>query len=868
MERIIRILVCICIDIYGRMQAAQRGIGTTARLLQEYMGKAEEMEEIKRNEEKLKEEIKALRQQRTDLEGFRNRMVEFMSDSRKEEVWNIVALKHDNTKLQNDVKRLDKMYREKAAEYDLFYGKNTEKKVKIGKMEEEFKKERQQSKNEEKKLRKELEKERAKTEAEKTRAEKLKEDRIKALTELNELMGEKNEIKDKLDIAEAAWTTLKMDLDACDTEWDRTKKDLQKTVKELREGNIALRQEVSNKEKEKETEVQLERSKVKKLEHDMGIRANNIKSAVNDLKNKQKEVDELKKTLIDMEESAVSSEIRISDLRKEVKEWKAKEEKARKQIKPPVTNTEKSETLLATHEKPTQEIIMTEEGESDVSRTYMSAEEGASADLDSTFKKPEERPRKVEKKKSSRDKRESSSDESSQSGSRKRDRQGKRKDSDTPQSGDKETIDYLRDEIRKMREEKWIQDRKMEEMKEEKEVLERSMLENVMSTPSKGKKSVLIINITEENRHRVNTMLGGMLDNGNGTYSSTPMSETWKNNKEIQLIHRYDSAPPRPTFLENIPEHPNPTLFNGDWSFKGEWRDAPRDANGTGEKGTVTRVARIEPYVDYDGRIKRAICYGGKMGELKIWFDFEEVKKVFPNWDTTKESVYYNNKTYSGTLKREYLENKKGKRPSRDQSKDIQEGGDRGKGKRGEYSGGASGYSRGGYSGNTSGYSRGNQHNKGSGGKRDKEYKEWDEWQSAGAGRGDRSHDEMSEFSTYSEPQGRRRNDSPGYTTKRFSEARRRNWSPEPDRSNRRGRSLERHRNSRDHYNDRRDQCSECENREYSSDRSERRDSSHSRHGRRDHGIRQESRQERYGDRTRERKDYSTNEDRGCSGHR
>merc|ERR1712121_183156 len=115
-------------------------------------------------------------------------------------------------------------------------------------------------------------------------------------------------------------------------------------------------------------------------------------------------------------------------------------------------------------EKPTQEIIMTEEGESDVSRTYMSAEEGGSADLDSTFKKPEQRPRRVEKKKSSRERRESSSDESSQSGSRKRDRQGRRKDSDTPQSGEKETIDSLREEIRKMREEKWIQDRKMEEM--------------------------------------------------------------------------------------------------------------------------------------------------------------------------------------------------------------------------------------------------------------------------------------------------------------------------------------------------------------------------------------------------------------------
>ena len=872
-ERIIRILVAVCIDIYGRMQYAQRTIGTTTSILQEYMAKADEMEEMKKNEEKLKEEIRSLKQQRADLEGFRNRMVEYLSDSRKSEVWSVVNLKHENTKLQNEVKKLDDMFRKKAAEYDLFFGKNAEKKAKIETMGEEFKKERQQSKAEEKKLRKELDKERAKTETEKARAEEEKEERIKALTEKNELIIEKNDIKDRMEIAEAAWLALKVDLNTMDTEWDRTKKDLQKTVKGLRDENSLLRDEVSNKEKEKKTEVQLERAKIKKLEYDIEIRAGNTKSVINDLKNRQKEVDDLKKTVMDMEESAVSSEIRIKDLRKEVKELKAKEERARTQKKTPVTEHEKSGTLLATQEKPSQENTMIEEGESDISRSYMSAEEGASADLDSTFKKPEERPRRVEKKKSSRERRESSSDESSQSGSRKRDRQGRRKDSDTSQSGEKETVDSLKEEIRKMREEKRTQDREMEEMKEMKDELERSMLENVMGTPSKGRKSVLIINITDENRHRVNTLLGGMLDNGNGTYSSTPMSETWKNNKEIQLINRYDSAPPKPNFLDNIPGHPNPSLLNAEWSFKGEWRDAPMKADGTGEKGTATRVARIEPYVDYDGRIKRAICYGGKMGELKIWFDFEEVKKFFPNWDTSQDTVYYNNKTYSGTLKREYLEDKKGKRPSRDQSKDIQEGGDRGKGKRGGYSGGASGYSRGGYSGGNSGYSRGNYHNRGGGGKksetREKEYKDWDDWQSAGANRGGRSQEEMSEMSTYSEPQGRRRrNESPGYTTKRFSEARRRNWSPEPDRSNRRGRSLERHRDNRDHHNERRDQCSGCDSRDYSSDRSERRESSHNRYGRRDHSPRQENRQERHGDRTRDRKEYSTNEGRGYSGHR
>merc|ERR1712121_616379 len=63
-ERIIRILVAICIDLYSRMQYAQRTISTTAELLQEYMEKEEEMEERKRNEEQLKREITKLKEQK------------------------------------------------------------------------------------------------------------------------------------------------------------------------------------------------------------------------------------------------------------------------------------------------------------------------------------------------------------------------------------------------------------------------------------------------------------------------------------------------------------------------------------------------------------------------------------------------------------------------------------------------------------------------------------------------------------------------------------------------------------------------------------------------------------------------------------
>ena len=855
-ERIIRILVAICIDIYGRMQNAQRNISNTTSLLQEYMEKAEDIDEMRKNEDKLKEEIESLKRQRNEIEGFRNRLVEYMSDSTRAEAWNVCELKNDNNRLKNEIIEVEDKLRRKVGEYNMFFKKNGEKKARIEELENEIKIEKRQNRAEETRLRKRLEKECAKTELEKVKAEKERKARLSEATQKDDLIKERDDIKEELEETKNLWTNLKMELNEMDDEWEKVKKNLQKTAQELRVENSQLRDELSNKDIETNTEIQLREDRIKKLEHDMAIRAGSARNLRTDMENRQKEVNDLKKTIIEMSDEADKSEKKIRDLRKEIKEMKASEEREKAQKNTPVTIHEKSGTLLATQRKPLNRMI--EEGESELSLSYMSAEEGASADIDSTFKIPKDKPKKVEKKKkSSRERAESSSDDSSQSGSNKRDRQGRRKDSGTSQDEEKDKVKSLKEELRRLKEEKEVRDREMEEMRMKNNELERTMTESIIGTPSKGKRSVTIIEITDENRDRVNIMLGGMLDNGNGTYSSTKMSETWKNNKEIQLINNYDSAPPRPDFLENFPEHPDPSTLNAEWSYKGEWREAPKEAKGTGEKGTDTRVARIERYIDYDGRIKRAICYGGKMGDLKIWFDFEEVKKVFPNWDTNKESVYYNNKTFTGTLKREYQEERKGKKPSGDQSKDIQEGASRGRGKRGGYSGGATGYSR------------GNHHNRGGGGKRrearDIEYQEWDEWQSAGVSRGGRSQDEMSDRSTYSEPQGRRKRDnSPGYTTKRFSEARRRNWSPDPERSNRRGRSQERYRDNRDLHTG---PCyGGCDSRDYSSDRSERREPSPDRYRRREHSPRQRGRQERYGDR--ERKEYSTNEDRGYSGHR
>ena len=98
------------------------------------------------------------------------------------------------------------------------------------------------------------------------------------------------------------------------------------------------------------------------------------------------------------------------------------------------------------------------------------------------------------------------------------------------QSEDREMLDSMKEELKKMHELKKMQEKEMKEIKEELERKNSEIRENViastMNTPSKGKKSIVVIDITEENRDRVSILLGGMLSNDNGTYSRTPMSET------------------------------------------------------------------------------------------------------------------------------------------------------------------------------------------------------------------------------------------------------------------------------------------------------------------------------------------------------
>merc|ERR1712121_221455 len=152
-----------------------------------------------------------------------------------------------------------------------------------------------------------------------------------------------------------------MKIELLEVEWEENRKNYMKSISDLRDDNTSLRGQLSNKDKEKETELNLQKKKIGDLQHGIEVRKGNFNSLMTDLKNKSKEVEEMKKYVDEMRDNAEKAEKLVAELRKE-----------------------KPKTLLAEHEKPTQESMI-EEGESDFQETsFLSAEEGACADLDST----------------------------------------------------------------------------------------------------------------------------------------------------------------------------------------------------------------------------------------------------------------------------------------------------------------------------------------------------------------------------------------------------------------------------------------------------------------------------------------------------
>ena len=199
------------------------------------------------------------------------------------------------------------------------------------------------------------------------------------------------------------------------------------------------------------------------------------------------------------------------------------------------------------------------------------------------------------------------------------------------------------------------------------------------STQNREEGKPYIVTITEENMDRISIIHKGMLQNIDGTFTMTPQYWTWCMNTNIQLQSVLKTMPGFPADISSI-DHPEVTMLQLVWTHEGEWVLVPRDKMDKGPEYKDSTVARVEKYIDLDGKIRRAVSYGDDESKLKVWFNIEEMKKAFPYWSIPKPILYYNGRRFNPSLRRGKgagnpgpIPNPKTNTQPRDQSaKDIQ----------------------------------------------------------------------------------------------------------------------------------------------------------------------------------------------------
>ena len=74
-------------------------------------------------------------------------------------------------------------------------------------------------------------------------------------------------------------------------------------------------------------------------------------------------------------------------------------------------------------------------------------------------------------------------------------------------------------------------------------------------------------------------------------------------------------------------------------------------------------VATLEPYVDKEGNIQKAIAYETRHTELAIWYDYDEVVKFYKYWTIPESPRWANTKIWKPSA---VLDPSKGKFEKRD----------------------------------------------------------------------------------------------------------------------------------------------------------------------------------------------------------
>ena len=101
--------------------------------------------------------------------------------------------------------------------------------------------------------------------------------------------------------------------------------------------------------------------------------------------------------------------------------------------------------------------------------------------------------------------------------------------------------------------------------------------------------------------------------------------------------------------------HPQPTMQNLGYSHSGFWALAPKakgDMSGPYYLDHI--IARIEPYIDMQGKVKEAVAYGRNMNNMKIWFDLEEVRRARGTWIFPDTPYFFNGRIWENKFRREH----------------------------------------------------------------------------------------------------------------------------------------------------------------------------------------------------------------------
>ena len=163
---------------------------------------------------------------------------------------------------------------------------------------------------------------------------------------------------------------------------------------------------------------------------------------------------------------------------------------------------------------------------------------------------------------------------------------------------------------------------------------------------------VVIVHVTNKNRHMVSKVDKGLIVNPDGTLNRTPQYEAWIKNTRMQLENHFRSIPKLPEELMRVPNHPQPTSLDLLWSHEGDWYMFAAERGEDGEEPSNQRVVRVEKFIDLHGTIRKAFSYGEDESDLGVWYNFEEIKRAFPAWNPPDSSIYYNNKRFSNQIKR------------------------------------------------------------------------------------------------------------------------------------------------------------------------------------------------------------------------